>query len=243
MLLYGSPEFALVTGTGRVGAAISPTAGEETFFGNPGFEVPADYLQRHIDGKKLKSQKIALGTAVNIWNNEEKGLSRLSLNLGVLGRYNKLTKGIKPGAGISGIAGPLTFGYAWSQDEYAYDPTLALPVFRYTTGMWSAGLFLKSFAFDYSDLQITSPGMSTIKIKLLTASLLLERWIFTLASRTEDSFRPKYDVKTKTLIAQQKKSDGFIGVQFAVHPKILLGAFYNYYLLNEIDLGLTLFAF
>jgi hypothetical protein len=98
-----SPDFALVTGTGRVGAALSPTSAEETFFGNPGFELPTDYLQRHVEKKKFVSQKIALATAVNLYDNKSNGLKKFSLNLGLLGRYNKITKSIKPGAGLNGI--------------------------------------------------------------------------------------------------------------------------------------------
>src|SRR5690349_20682479 len=71
-----SPDFALVTGTGRVGAALSPTSSEESFFGNPGFELPADYLQRHIEKKKFESKKIALATAVRLAGNKKSGLKR-----------------------------------------------------------------------------------------------------------------------------------------------------------------------
>lgn len=67
--------------------------------------------------------------------------------------------------------------------------------------------------------------------------------MITVAQRTERSLRPAYDDATKSLIPQEKKTAVFGGVQFAVHPKILLGAFYNYYLLNEVDLGVTAFAF
>ncbi len=238
-----SPDFALVTGTGRVGAALSPTSAEETFFGNPGFELSGDYLQRHIEKKKFVSQKIALATAVNVWSNKSSGLKKLSVNLGLLGRYNKITKSIKPGGGISAIAGPLTVGYAYAEDEFAIDDPTFIP-FQYKTATYSVGLSLKSLAVDYSNLTLSAEnGFVPIKIQLVTASLLLQKWIITAAQRTENSLRPEYDKTTQSLVFKEKKTDVFGGVQFAVHKKVLIGAFYNYYLLDELSVGLTVFAF
>ena len=238
-----SPDFALVTGTGRVGAALSPTSAEETFFGNPGFEFSDDYLQRHIEKKKFDSKKVALATAVNIWDNKSKGLKKLSLNLGLLGRYNKITKSVKPGAGLSAVAGPLTLGYAQAQDEFGIDDPTFTP-FEYQTETFSAGLSLTSLAIDYSSLTLTAEdGFEPIKIQLVTASLLLKKWIITVAQRTENSDRPEYDEATQSLIFKEKKTDTFLGLQYALHKKILIGAFYNYYLLDDLSLGLTVFAF
>ncbi|NJM10030.1 MAG: hypothetical protein HC883_03850 [Bdellovibrionaceae bacterium] len=69
-------------------------------------------------GEKYKSQKVSLATAVSLWRNKKSGLRRMAMNLGVIGKYNRETKSILPGAGISGVAGPFTFGYAYSKDEF-----------------------------------------------------------------------------------------------------------------------------
>jgi hypothetical protein len=47
MIEYGrGAEFSLIRGTGRIGAAISPSNNEQTFFGPPSFELDLDYFNR-----------------------------------------------------------------------------------------------------------------------------------------------------------------------------------------------------
>jgi hypothetical protein len=244
-IVYDGADFSLVKGTGRIGAALSPSNSEETFFGPPGFELDPVYLQRKIDGKKYKSQKINLATAVGIVNNGSKGLRRFEVNLGVIGKYNRVSKKIGPGAGISGVAGPVTFGYSRGKDQYIIDLTpLGITdtiTYKYDTETLSAGIYLNAFAFDYSKLTITDEFDQQTFITLLTGSLLLKRWIFTASQKKEDSLRDRYDFKTKTLIDQQIKTDYFGGVQFAATKVLMVGAYYNYYLLNDVAFGATLF--
>ena len=80
-----SVDFAIVKGLGRIGAAISPSNSEETFFGPPGVEVPADFLTRHQEKHKYPSQKLTLATAFGL-------LRRVGLDMrrrlpGLLGRF------------------------------------------------------------------------------------------------------------------------------------------------------------
>jgi hypothetical protein len=246
-LVFDGAEFAIVKGTGRIGAAISASNGEETFFGPPGFdETTAQFLQRKIDGKKYKSQKINLATSFALISNHREGLQRFDLNLGVAGKYHKEVKKAVGGGGISGVAGPITFGYARGQDVYAFDNTqiggIGFTPVKYQTESYSGGIYLDAFAFDYSRLKMTDQtGQNPIYITLLTSSLMLKRWILTLAQRKEDSPLPDYDFATKSLVVKQIKTTGFGGVQFAVTETLQLGVFYNYYLLHEADLGVTFF--
>ena len=59
-----SVDLALVKGLGRVGAALSPSNSEETFFGPPGIELPADLLDRKQHQRKFPAQKLTLATAL-----------------------------------------------------------------------------------------------------------------------------------------------------------------------------------
>lgn len=238
-------DFALVRGTGRIGAAISPSNGEESFFGPPGLELDSEFLERKQNGTKYDSQNVALAGAFQLLSNRKSGLQRFELNLGVIGKYNKLSKDVWPGLGISGIGGPFTFGYSVSEDQYVVDfSSIGLAEelkFKYKTATISGGIFLNNLAVDYSHLRVTIQEHEAISIYLLTGSILLQRWIFTAASRREVSDRPAYDYKLKTLKVEEEKNELFGGIQFSPTRVLMVGVFYNYYLLREMSAGATLF--
>lgn len=238
-------DFALVKGLGRVGAAISPSNTEETFFGPPGFEIPEEYGQRKSEGNKLPSQKVALASAFNIYSNKKNGLKKFELNLGVMGKYNKISYKVSPGGGLSGIAGPFTFGYSaysdsfiWNKEAFDADPNLEI---LYNVETYSAGIFLDSVAIDYSELRIYPKDARDSKVSMLTGSLLLKDGIITLSWRKEISDRYAFNFTTHMLEERREKEDVFGGVQWAATKNIMVGAFYNYYLLHEISLGVTAF--
>jgi hypothetical protein len=239
-------DLSIVKGTGRVGAAISPSNGEESFFGPPGFEERSVYLNRKARQEKYTQQKYVLATAMNLYSSKSDGLARFSLSAGVAGRYNKLTKAITPGAGLTGILGPFTFGFAYSQDETQIDPALDKPdvpahAFRSSSETLSIGLYLNSLAIDYSLMKVYGEGLGNFQVGLLTSSLLLKRAILTASIRQELSNRPKFDRETATLLDESTKTNLFLGVQVTVTKTVMLGVFYNYYLLDEISAGGTLF--
>lgn len=235
----GGVDFALIKGLGRVGAAVSPSNGEETFFGPPALVSDADYLLRMQEKKKYNSQKIALATAFSVYSNKRDGLKRLNLSLGIIGKYNQLTKGISPGAGVSLVGGPFTLGYSIAQDEHYLDENTKQ---RYRTDTASVGIFLSSVAIDYSVLKLHyDQETAPITVTLLTGSLLLKRWILSIAGRQEQSPRGAYDFQRKTLVSEEFKHETFASVQYAITPTVLVGVFHNYYLLREFSAGLTLF--
>ena len=239
ILFQGGADLAVVKGLGRVGAAVSPSNGEETFFGPPGPEFADDYLGRMQTKKKYNSQKLALATGFSVYSNKKSGLKRLQLSLGVIGKYNRYTKTLSPGAGVSLVGGPFTLGYAVTKDEFFIDDNTKL---KYQTATASAGIFLSSLALDYSVMKINSEdGSEPTTVNLLTGSLLLKRWILSLAGRQEESSRGAYDFENKTLVYDRFKHETFAGVQFALTPTLMIGCFHNYYLLRELSAGLTLF--
>ncbi|HVK61248.1 MAG TPA: hypothetical protein VM432_06840, partial [Bdellovibrionales bacterium] len=211
-------DVALTQGLGRVGAAISPSNAEESFFGPPGFEPQLDYLQRQRNRDKYQSQKISLATAVSLLRNKRAGLKKFELNLGVMGKYNKHTQTVWPGAGISGIIGPLTYGYSLTGDEYQQETTIngidQKSKLRYRTETISIGIYLSSFVFDYSALRVYPEDGKPIPVSLFTTTLFLNRWILTGALRSEESDRLEYDPELDMLVENQQKTELFGGAQF-----------------------------
>lgn len=244
-IFFDGVDFAIVKGFGRVGAGISMSNSEDTFFGAPSIELPEDNLQRQIDQEKYDSKKYTLATAFKVYGNKKSGMKQLTANLGVMGKYNTLTHSILGGAGISGKVGFFTYGYSVYRDETQLDYS------RYwgrdgekaTTGFFvetaSLGAFLHSLAIDYSILRMVTNDTWTIST--LTTSLLLKRTIFTLATRTEVSQRPAYSSSSKALVRKERKYETFLGAQFNVGKHLLAGLFYNYYNLDELSLGATVF--
>lgn len=242
-ILYDGLDVGLVKGLGRVGAALSPSNSEETFFGPPGIELPEDYLYRKQHGKKYPSQKITLATAFGLYRNKRSGLSRFELNFGVMGKYNRLSHEATPGGGVSGVLGPFTYGYSLYQDQTVLDYRRygldTRPLVRFTVETFSLGVFLNDLVVDYSILRMVGNEVATTSV--LTGSLLLKKVMLTGAIRNEASSRPIYDASRSVLENQRIKGALFAGAQFNAWRGIMLGVFYNYYLLGEFSLGLTWF--
>lgn len=244
-IFYDGADFALVKGFGRIGAGISPSNSEETFFGPPSIESEYEYLNRKYEEKKYPSQKYSVATGVRLWTNKKSGVKRIELNLGVIGRYNKLTKKVLGGGGINGSLGPITFGASRYADQTQFEdpfltPAVTTVVRDYHVNSLSVGLFLHSLALDYSILRMQENSESTTT--LVTASLLLKRAMLTYSHRRENSDRPVYHRATNSVeYGIENKYENFYGLQFNLGKYWMLGAFYNYYLLREYSAGATFF--
>ncbi|MGZ3772132.1 MAG: hypothetical protein ACXVCY_08385 [Pseudobdellovibrionaceae bacterium] len=241
-------DLAVVRGNGRMGAAISPSNSEETFFGPPGFELDSDLLNRKMNKKKYPSQKYTLATAIILAESNGSGFSKYNIKLGVMAKYNKLTKNVTPGGGLSGSVGPISFGYSLYGDQTYIDfgpysvPPSNYFLFKYRVQTYNFGLFLNSLALDYSNLHLeTEDHTSVTTIHLYTANLSLGNFIFTASKRIEDSPFQEYNYETKQLEQKQVKENYFGGIQYNFSPNITVGALYNYYLLREFAATATLF--
>lgn len=237
-------DLALARGQGRVGAAISPSNSEETFFGPPGFEDADDYLERHIEAKKYPSQKVTLAAAAKLVDKKGGGLKQFNLSIGAMGKYNKLTTNVSPGAGLSGNLGPLSFGGSYYLDETQLNGELPENLrpdpILYNVQTYNVGFFLSSLILDYSHMKLQQEELVS-EVTVVTASLLLNGFIFTAAKRSEKSQRPKYDPITKELEYVLVKEDIFGGLQYSFTRNFMLGILYNYYLLHEASLSATVF--
>gem|GEM_PF-2223531 len=232
-------QAGIVTGTGRIGAAAGPNSIEDSFFGNMPIESTTEFQERMLNDKKYKSKKTVLAAAANIYGGG-KNKKLIKLNAGLIGRYNRDTKNFKSGLGGSLEVGIFSFGYSKYKDEnfdryyfmtYPYDATIM-----------TFGLKVPYFAMDYSIIDNTLANFDVrTTIRILSMTFFWRKWMFTYATRNEDSYRPRFDRETQTFEYVRRKSFGFLGVQYAVSDKFLIGLFDNYYLLNEITVGVTMF--
>ena len=237
IIYNGSYDVGLVKGLGRVGAAISPSNSDETFFGPPAAEYPTDFYDRMITRSKLNSGKYTAAAAVSLLSKSGSGLRNLHLQLGVMGRYESFSHHVKPGVGLQGIAGPLYAGASYLQDEDRLDEITWLNTVLQT---WSVGLSLDSVNLDYSVVDVT--GDFVARATVITAAVFVDRFILTLARRTTSSEQKSfYDYSTHVLTPVTSQSDYFGGVQIKATSFLIVGLFYNYYLLHETSLGATLF--
>ncbi len=247
----GSVDFALVKGLGRIGAAISPSNSDETFFGPPGFEYWGDFYQRKLAHHKYPNQKITLATAIGLIDNRASGMKKFTLNLGVMGKYNKISGAVFPGGGISGVAGPFTFGYSRYGDQTLVTTPELSPIqpavtdtYTYNVETYSFGAFIESLAVDYSFLRVLGETASTrSSASVITATLLFKKSLLTAAMRTDKlaTGMPSFNYGTGQMDYVDTKVEYFGGIQYAIANPLLVGVFYNYYLVRDISIGATIF--
>jgi hypothetical protein len=128
---------------------------------------------------------------------------------------------------------------------YNNDPTNEIH-YHYKVRNYIVGLNLRNFSLDYSWIRTTRDGDNENSlIKIFTASYFYKLWMFTYGTRLEDSNRELYTIDEDENITfrndERIKGEGFLGAQFAAGNHFVLGMFYNYYLLNELSVGLTFF--
>jgi hypothetical protein len=240
-------DLSLVQGLGRVGAAISPSNSEETFFGPPGFEIPSETLTRKQNSEKYPSQKINLAAAFDVIKKKGSGLKSYGLKLGAIGKYNKFTNQVHPGAGLTAVLGPFLAGASFYNDETQLDYTQygLIPskvVTEYQVQTYSAGISLSSLLVDYSVLRLEEKETKEVStVRVTTASLLVKKLILTASRRIEESERDAYNYSTETMEVKKIKEEYFGGIQYNLTRNFMLGALYNYYLLREYSATATLF--
>lgn len=261
----GNAQIGLVTGTGRIGAAISNNPSDGTFFGNVPIETMNEYRERHVFEKPYETEKFSLATAVNILGGKKKKGLQLDLGLiyrrqteiekdyfggGLIISYNKfISLGFSQYddvhyLNLSGKEGTIYDQFGNGTDViYPVDPSLILET-DYTVTNTVVGLKFSTIALDYILIK-TRPkeedAFQDIDITIYNLSFFYEKWILSYGVRSEKSFREYFDPDLEEYIAQEEKNDGFLGAQYATKNGFVLGAFINYYLYNELSFGLTYF--
>ena len=233
----GEQDIAIVTGTGRIGAAISPSSYEDSFFGNISYESYQKYLTRKQLGGKYKSNKMSFATAINIFNNKKSLLKSFSSNIGLIAKYNKDSKKFNWGAGLNLNISILSFGVTKYKDDYfiAADPIdfTSEDHQTYSVDTITIGVKLPHIVADYTYLRNKFEIFgftSEDSISLLTATLFWKSFMFTYGNRKEVSVRPLYNFDTEAFEFAAEKNEMFLGVQYAINKHFILGLYNNYYL-------------
>lgn len=239
-----SPDFSLVRGNGRMGAALSPSNSENTFFGPPGLETTSDLWERGSEKKKYPTQKFTVATAFNLKEKKGSGLRRYSLKFGVMGKYNRFTQNLTPGAGVNAIWGPFSAGYSIYDDETQLEYIQDIKdVTQYRVQTYNLGLYLSSLILNYSNLRmrLKDADEDVATIHLYTASLTAGKFIFTASKRLELSDLPAYNHETDQIEYLKEKEEYFGGIQYALSKNFMLGVLYNYYLMREGSVTATVY--
>lgn len=258
----GYAQLGLVSGTGRVGAAVSNFPNDGTFFGNTAFESTNEYRVRTLKFKPYSPEKLVLATAVNIFGGKKK--KGLQLDLGAIyRRHTGLQKDHYGGGLILSYNKFISIGYSEYTDTYFLDlreetidiidsdgnetsqtfPNDNIYLYKKESQIKSYmyGLKFSKLALDYLHILSSTEDehFNDTEIKIYNLSYFYKRWIFSYGRRFEDSFREEY--QDDVFIEKRFKSDTFLGAQYATKNGFLLGGFLNYYLYNELTLGLTYF--
>ena len=259
----GDSQIGIVTGTGRVGAAISNNPSEETFFGNGVQEDFISYRSRWFNKEKYESDKLVLSGAMNVFGKKKK--KGLQMDVGASYRQINDTDTTYIGGGVAlNWSRILSFSYAEFRDAYVKDYRGKTEPLCTNTGYCTdtffanvdTNLFQKTFqvrnyvagfnynnwSFDYSWFTTTDLDDNTkAYVKIFNVSYFYRHWMFTVGTRQEESPRETFDYDQEKMVYEKFKYDGFLGVQYALGNHFVLGLFNNYYLLDEWTLGVTFF--
>lgn len=259
----GSSQLGIVTGTGRVGAAISNNPSEETFFGNGVQEDYIAYRSRWFNKKKFESDKLVLSGAMNIFGKKKK--KGLQMDVGLSYRKINDIDTTYLGGGVAfNWSKILSFSYAEFRDAYVKDYRNQTIQFFNTDGTsydilmsnvasnlyqrhfqvrnYVAGFNYRNWSFDYSWFTTTNLDDNTkAYVTIFNVSYYLRNWMFTYGTREEESPREVYDRDNEVMKYKKFKYNKFLGIQYALGNHFVVGLFNNYYLLNEWTAGLTFF--
>ena len=230
-------DINLISGTGVIGSGFSTTNNEGSFFGNIPIEDINLYKARKINGDKYKSDKYTGVFAVNLYGKKKKNSDRVTVNLGLIGKYNQVTSQYKRGLGLSLGLGPLSLGAARINDDYMDSSNQQIK--EYTTTSATAGVKVANVAFDFTYLKNDTETFS--RVRLYTATVFLKNLMFSYGVRKEQTPYPKYLPDTQTFDDDAPNEDTFMGLQYIMDKRFLANLFYNYYLLNELSLGISFF--
>lgn len=257
-------QLGIVTGSGRIGAAISQTPTRETFFSNISFESTQVYRGRRVKQEVYDpDESYAFSFAFNVFGKKQR--KGLQFDMGIIAKHNGNKDQSIVGAGATlSFNKVIGIGYAKYKDVY-YEDLREKTIKTYNTDGEESGtitypntdaaitdigldvetliLTLKfgNFAFDHLTIKTTydDENIDPSYVKILNTSMFYKKWIFTYGLREEESFREDYsDEKFKT---EKFKHDGFLGIQYALNKSFMLGLFSNYYLLNEWTMGVVIF--
>ncbi len=254
-------QIGVVTGTGRVGAAVANLPNNGTFFGQTAIETDNSYRVRRIDREKFQEDKLALAAGANLFGGKRK--KGLKVDVGVqLRRHHTLEKEYGGAGATLSYNNIINIGLASYKDVYYEDlrdseiivvnqdgSTYEFStdnneqyIFKspYNVQTLTAGLKFSKLAVDYikftTDFESETDDFA--EASLYNISYFYRMWIFSYGRRFEKSYKEIY--LDQEFVGKKHKSATFLGAQFAT-GNFLFGLFHNYYLLDEWSFGITFF--
>lgn len=240
--------FGLSTGTGRMGGALINGSIENSFFGNRAPEEPYAMADRVDASKQYRNKKLSIALGARLLQNKKVGL-----DLGVIVKRHPEVKKINPGVGLSGRIWKISFGASYYKDDYfidlsnRYQPGTNIPYpedsiqekFNVTT--YTVGTRIGDLALDYGVINTSKIDLyeDPTKISIFSASYHYNNFLLSGAVRKEHSNAPA--IKDGLPEREVDKQSVYSGIQYSVNAHIILGLHYNYFLLKEPSLSLTLF--
>ena len=189
-----------------------------------------------VNRKSYRSPKFNLAMGIKLAGKRgSKKKTPFSLNLGVLGKYNQTTDRIKGGLGITAQGGIFSIGISSFYDDYIDEYENKKK--NYRVASYTAGVKWGGFIFDYNYTESFSKRRS--RIHLISGAMFIHKFIFSGGRRFESSYRPKYRYKERRFMDEKDRKDSFYGVQYSFNGHFLIGAYFNYYLVRDLTLGLT----
>lgn len=181
-------NFAFIKGFQRVGTAVSSNS-DNTFYS---YNLAQGYIgnpYKSAFDKKVAAYSVLptinVGSAMALLDEKLKPI--MSPNLGIVARYNKISKAWDYGVGASANSEYVTVGV--SSIRTKGEKSLGFP--ETTTSTASFGLKIMKFNFEYTvlyyrteDPTVMSLPIFTDPVKIVTASLQLKSFIGTAAYRT-----------------------------------------------------------
>jgi hypothetical protein len=252
-LIYQSSNpllYTLASGTGKMGGALISGSMDNSFFGNRAPELAEDLLNRQDHNQQFRNKKLTAAIGAKLYSRPNVGF-----DIGLIFKRHPEIRNINMGAGFSGRLYFLHFGASTYLDDafvdlnkqntatgntYASEYGKEAYKEKFTVTTYTVGTRIMNFAIDYGVIRSKLDFYARpTNITLISTAFHHGNFLYNLAFRNEDSSVPAY--KAGKLIAKDKKSEVYTGVQYSVNEHLIFGLNYNYFLLQEFSFSTTLF--
>lgn len=240
-----------VTGTGQAGAALISAKNDNSFFGNKIVELDDDYLQRRLGKKQYSSNKYSLALGYGLISNTDMGI-----DLGLITKYNEDIKVVNFGGGLAIRLGPFSFGASMYKDDvflnfgnkidfrthefYVSEYNRLQYQENFDVQTFSVGVKRKNLFLDWGRIKTFYKFYNNkINIDIYSMSYIWKKLLFNVAVRNESN--PALKFKEGKLVDQKYETSYYGGIQFSLNNYFIVGAHYNYFLLNEYSGSLSVF--
>lgn len=230
--------FSLISSVENIGAGVSLSNHDGTFFGNIARESNDDYKDRALRLRAYRSPKQTLSTALRIFKNgASEGSSNFLLNIGVQGNYNKNTNKLTPGLGLATKLS--IFEAAFSRYYDSYEGDNIHPYEKFSVDTYYLGMRFYFFSADYNRIYSRTSFREVVE----NYSLSLFAWnlIANFGYRKEFSDKLQFNKSLKTFASDiNEKSSKFYGLQLKLSNNLLIGVYNNYFLFDEYSASLII---